>query len=95
MPRRFSIQPAWREKWWSIGKPQKVYAQGDPATSVMLRQEGGVNYPSSMRSAKKQSWRYLGRATFSERGAWQARKSVWGRPPRLPPRLYWSLKKTR
>src|SRR6266446_4529406 len=46
-----------------------------------------------MRVAKRQSWRFWGRVIFLARDAWQVSLFVWGRPRRLYPRPYYSLKK--
>jgi len=76
-------------------RSQKVYSQGDPATSVMYVQKGGVKLSVVNEVGKEAVVAILGPATFLVRGAWQVSLSEWGQPARLHPRLYSLLKKTR
>ena len=76
-------------------RSQKIYAQGDPATSVMYIQNGGVKLSVVNEVGKEAVVAILEPSEFFGEGAWQGRIFEWGRPQRLHPRPYWSLKKTR
>jgi hypothetical protein len=67
-------------------KSRRVYSQVSQLrmSSTFKRAEYGCL--SRMRSAKRQSSRWLPQATFSARGAWQDRVFVWGQRPRSHPR---------
>ena len=95
MRKLFSIRPVWREKLWNIEDPRKIYSQGDPATSVMYVQKGGVKLSVVNEVGKEAVVAILGPATFLVRGAWQVSLFEWGLRPRLHPRLYSLLRKTR
>jgi CRP-like cAMP-binding protein len=68
-------------------RSRKIYSQGEPATSVMYIQDGGVKLSVVNEVGKEAVVAIRGHRTFLERGAWQARNFLWGRPRRLLPRL--------
>ena len=72
-----------------------VYSQGNPATSVMYVQKGGVKLSVVNEVGKEAVLAILGPGDFFGEGAWQVSLFEWERRPRLRPRLYSLLKRTR
>jgi CRP-like cAMP-binding protein len=76
-------------------RSQKISSQGDTATSVMYVQKGGVKLSVVNEIGKEAVLAILDQVTFLVRGAWRVSLFEWGQRPRLHPRLYSLLKKTR
>jgi CRP-like cAMP-binding protein len=76
-------------------KSEKIYSQGDPAKGVKYIRKGGVKLSVVNEVGKEAVVAILGPGDFLARDAWQVSLFVWPRPPRLYPRQYYSLKKTR
>src|ERR1700720_1330842 len=65
-------------------RSQKIYSQGDPATSVIYIQKGGVKLSVVNEVGKEAVVAILGPGDFFWRGVpGQGRRFAWGRPPRL------------
>ena len=78
-------------------RSEKIYCQGDPTKGVKYIQKGGVKLSVVNEIGKEAVVAILGPGDFLGRDAWQASLFVWPRPPppRLYPRQYCSLKRTR
>src|SRR5216684_6672139 len=77
------------------GRSEKIYSQGDPATSVMYVQKGGVKLSVVNEVGKEAVVAILGPGDFFGEGAMAGQSVRMGQRPRLHPRLYSLLKKTR
>jgi len=77
------------------GRSEKIYSQGDPATSVMYVQKGGVKLSVVNEVGKEAVVAILGPGDFFGEGGMAGQSVRMGQRPRLHPRLYSLLKKTR
>src|SRR5580658_10383399 len=76
-------------------KKESVFAQGDPAKSVMYIQEGGVKLTVVNEVGKQAVVAILVAGDFFEKDAWPANPFAWRRRPRLHPLKCSSSRKTR
>ena len=76
-------------------KSEKIYSQGDPASGVEYIQEGTVKLTVVNEVGKEAVVAILGPGDFLGEGCLAGQVSCMGRPPRLHPRQYYSLKKKR
>jgi CRP/FNR family cyclic AMP-dependent transcriptional regulator len=76
-------------------RSRKIYSQGDPATSVMYVQKGGVKLSVVNEVGREAVVAILGPGDFFGEGGMAGQSVQWGQRPRLHPRLYSLLKKTR
>jgi|SRR5580658_3158032 hypothetical protein len=76
-------------------KKETVFAQGDPAKSVMYIQEGGVKLTVVNEVGKQAVVAILVAGDFFEKDAWPANPFAWRRRPRLHPLKCSSSRKTR
>src|SRR6266436_2820487 len=60
-------------------KSEKIYSQGEPATSVMYVQDGGVKLSVVNEVGKEAVVAILEPSEFFGEGAWQGRIFEWGR----------------
>src|SRR5579859_8153345 len=74
---------------------ETIFAQGDPAKSVIYIQEGGVKLSVVNEWAKRRLWPSSDREISLGKRALQARRFAWGRRPRLHLPPCWSLKRAR